>query len=48
MVTAWRQESEFGRTAELNTDWISQLRRVLDVTDNQVRALSAVEISLIA
>jgi NTE family protein len=29
----------FGRTAELNTDWISQLRRVLDVTDNQVRAL---------
>jgi NTE family protein len=29
----------FGRTAELNNDWISQLRRVLDVTDNQVRAL---------
>jgi NTE family protein len=29
----------FGRTAELNLDWISQLRRVLDVTDNQVRAL---------
>jgi NTE family protein len=29
----------FGHTAELNTDWISQLRRVLDVTDNQVRAL---------
>ena len=29
----------FGRTAEINIDWISQLRRVLDVTDNQVRAL---------
>lgn len=29
----------FGRTAELDTDWISQLRRILDVTDNQVRAL---------
>jgi NTE family protein len=31
--------ARFGRTAELNIDWISQLRRVLDVTDNQVRAL---------
>lgn len=29
----------FGRTADLNTDWISQLRRVLDVIENQVRAL---------
>src|SRR5262249_1567434 len=29
----------FGRTADLDTDWISQLRRILDVTDNQVRAL---------
>ena len=29
----------FGRTSELDTDWISQLRRILDVTDNQVRAL---------
>jgi NTE family protein len=29
----------FGRTSELDTDWISQLRRVLDVTDSQVRAL---------
>jgi NTE family protein len=29
----------FGRTSALDTDWISQLRRILDVTDNQVRAL---------
>jgi len=29
----------FERTAALQTDWISQLRRILDVTDNQVRAL---------
>jgi NTE family protein len=29
----------FSRQSELGTDWISQLRRVLDVTDNQVRAL---------
>jgi NTE family protein len=29
----------FERTADLQTDWISQLRRILDVTDNQVRAL---------
>jgi len=29
----------FERAADLHTDWISQLRRVLDVTDNQVRAL---------
>jgi NTE family protein len=29
----------FGRMGEVGTDWISQLRRVLDVTDNQVRAL---------
>jgi NTE family protein len=29
----------FQRTATLHTDWISQLKRVLDVTDNQVRAL---------
>jgi NTE family protein len=29
----------FQRTADLQTDWISQLRRILDVTDNQVRAL---------
>jgi NTE family protein len=29
----------FGRTADLDADWISQLRRILDVTDNQVRAL---------
>jgi NTE family protein len=29
----------FGRTSELDTDWISQLRRILDVTDNQVRSL---------
>ena len=29
----------FERTADLHTDWISQLRRVLDITDNQVRAL---------
>jgi NTE family protein len=29
----------FDRTSELDTDWICQLRRVLDVTDNQVRAL---------
>ncbi len=29
----------FQRTSDLQTDWISQLRRLLDVTDNQVRAL---------
>jgi NTE family protein len=29
----------FQRTAALHTDWISQLKRILDVTDNQVRAL---------
>ena len=29
----------FARNAELDSDWISQLRRILDVTDNQVRAL---------
>jgi NTE family protein len=29
----------FQRTATLHTDWISQLKRILDVTDNQVRAL---------
>jgi NTE family protein len=29
----------FDRTSDLNIDWISQLRRVLDVSDNQVRAL---------
>jgi NTE family protein len=29
----------FGRASTLETDWISQLRRVLDVTDNQVRSL---------
>jgi NTE family protein len=29
----------FGRSSELNIDWISQLRRILDVTDNQVRSL---------
>jgi NTE family protein len=29
----------FSRTSDLDTDWISQLRRVLEVTDNQVRAL---------
>jgi NTE family protein len=29
----------FGRTSTLETDWISQLRRIVDVTDNQVRAL---------
>jgi NTE family protein len=29
----------FIRNSELNTDWISQLRRVLDISDNQVRAL---------
>ena len=28
----------FQRTATLHTDWISQLKRILDVTDNQVRA----------
>jgi NTE family protein len=28
----------FERAASLQTDWISQLRRILDVTDNQVRA----------
>ena len=29
----------FGRSTELHADWISQLRRILDVEDNQVRAL---------
>ena len=29
----------FARTSALDTDWISQLRRIVDVTDNQVRAL---------
>ncbi len=29
----------FARSADLHTDWISQLRRILDVEDNQVRAL---------
>jgi NTE family protein len=29
----------FQRTGTLHTDWISQLKRILDVTDNQVRAL---------
>jgi NTE family protein len=29
----------FERTSALGTDWISQLRRIVDVTDNQVRAL---------
>jgi NTE family protein len=29
----------FERNPSLQTDWISQLRRILDVTDNQVRAL---------
>jgi NTE family protein len=29
----------FGRTATMETDWISQLRRIVEVTDNQVRAL---------
>jgi NTE family protein len=29
----------FGRSADLHSDWISQLRRILDVEDNQVRAL---------
>jgi NTE family protein len=29
----------FARTADVHTDWIGQLRRILDVTDNQVRAL---------
>jgi NTE family protein len=29
----------FERASDLHTDWISQLRRLLDVTDNQVRAL---------
>jgi NTE family protein len=29
----------FGRSGNLPVDWISQLRRVLEVTDNQVRAL---------
>jgi len=29
----------FQRTTSLHTDWISQLKRILDVTDNQVRAL---------
>jgi NTE family protein len=28
----------FERSASLHTDWISQLKRILDVTDNQVRA----------
>ncbi|MVT55287.1 patatin-like phospholipase family protein [Bradyrhizobium yuanmingense] len=29
----------FARMAPLETDWISQLKRIVDVTDNQVRAL---------
>ena len=29
----------FGRVSAIETDWISQLRRIVDVTDNQVRAL---------
>lgn len=29
----------FGRRSAMETDWISQLRRIVDVTDNQVRAL---------
>jgi NTE family protein len=29
----------FGRTSALETDWISQLRRILDVADNRVPAL---------
>jgi NTE family protein len=29
----------FGRDADIGFDWIRQLRRILDVTDNQVRAL---------
>jgi NTE family protein len=29
----------FGRSGNLPVDWISQLRRVLEVADNQVRAL---------
>jgi NTE family protein len=29
----------FQRTSTLHTDWISQLKRILDVSDNQVRAL---------
>jgi NTE family protein len=29
----------FARSADLHTDWISQLRRILDVEENQVRAL---------
>jgi NTE family protein len=29
----------FGRMPTVQTDWISQLKRILDVTDNQVRSL---------
>jgi NTE family protein len=29
----------FGRSAEIGFDWVRQLKRILDVTDNQVRAL---------
>jgi NTE family protein len=29
----------FGRSLKIGFDWIRQLRRILDVTDNQVRAL---------
>ena len=29
----------FGRSADIGFDWVRQLRRILDVTDNQVRAL---------
>jgi NTE family protein len=29
----------FGRGAQIGFDWVRQLRRILDVTDNQVRAL---------
>ncbi|WP_341487205.1 patatin-like phospholipase family protein [Pararhizobium sp. A13] len=29
----------FGRSAQIGFDWVRQLRRILEVTDNQVRAL---------
>ncbi len=29
----------FGRSSKIGFDWVRQLRRILDVTDNQVRAL---------
>ncbi len=28
----------FGRSPEIGFDWVRQLKRILDVTDNQVRA----------